>query len=226
MVKVEFKIDLLKDAENYYDCANSSNGFGYDFSKCLKPKILKKIKNKKWEDVSGYIVGLLGGGYSEHKKDIEKRVRENEKQWNVIGGKYFDRLAKITKHKIYTDKFNCYMTTISRCPYDKDENWYMVNVFSDLKMNLMVGAHELMHLQFHHYFEKDLIKKGKLSPNQFQDLKESLTVLLNLEFSDLIEKEDVGYPNHQKLRKFISQEWGKQPDFDILIKSCVKYLKG
>ena len=59
-----------------------------------------------------------------------------------------------------------------------------------------------MHFHFfEHYW--DGIEK-QIGINKTDDLKESLTVLLNLEFKDLWFKFDQGYPNHQELRKFIS----------------------
>ena len=73
-----------------------------------------------------------------------------------------------------------------------------------------------MHLQFHYYFEKDLIIK--IGREKFGDLKEALTILLNEEFRDLWIVEDKGYEIHQELRKRISEQWKKNKDFDELIR--------
>jgi len=78
-----------------------------------------------------------------------------------------------------------------------------------------------MHLQFIYYY-KDKLKKT-ISENQFQDIKEALTVRLNIEFSDLLKEKDKGYPDHQKLRNFIEQEWTKDKDLDIILNKCIDF---
>jgi hypothetical protein len=221
--KVEFQISLLKDAENYYRCANSIPHFGKDFTKCIKPEMLEKLKGKKWPEIMGEIIAILEKGYSKDLSGFKEKLEEIKNKWEKIGAEFFKRLEKITKHKIYNGIFTAYVTTIGRCPYDKDENWFMINIFWDLDNILTAICHELMHLQFHYYYEKQL--REKISEKQFQDLKEALTVLLNLECSDILKGNDNGYPNHQELRKFIESEWRKSGDFDILIDRCVDYLK-
>ena len=45
--------------------------------------------------------------------------------------------------------------------------------------------------------------KKQIGKEKTGDLKEALTVLLNTEFNDILEKKDEGYPDHQKLREYI-----------------------
>jgi len=99
----------------------------------------------------------------------------------------------------------------------------MANLFSDIEMLKVTCAHELMHLQFHYYFEENLRKT--ITKKQFKDIKEALTILLNIEFKDILKKKDLGYPNHKNLRDFIEKQWKKKKDFDILLDKCVNYLK-
>jgi hypothetical protein len=99
----------------------------------------------------------------------------------------------------------------------------MVNAFGTIPGALNTMGHELLHFHFfEHYWNK--IEK-QIGNNKTDDLKEALTVLLNLEFKDLWFKYDQGYSNHQELRKFISQQWKKKKDFNLLLKKCVEYLK-
>ena len=223
MPKIIFKIDLEKDARNYYGCANSKPHFGHDFTKSMKQKTLIKLKGKKWPEIEIDIRELLKRGYS--KINIKLKLKKIENEWRKIEKIYFKKLERLTKRKIYRREFYCYVTTIGRCPYNKKEHWFMINIFNDIDFVMQIIAHELMHLQFYHYFEKYLRKKQKLSGKQFQDLKEALTVLLNLEFTHIIKKEDKGYSSHKELREFIVKEWKKEPDFDALLNKCVNYLK-
>ena len=215
MAKVNFKIDIEKDAWNYWRRANSGTSYGYDFKKKLDPKIIKKLKCKEFEEVKKEIVIFLKEKFY-NSREINKKIKIIRNNWKKVEKKYFDKLEKITKHEIYTNKFTCYITTLGRCPYNPQENWFMTNISWSEDMIVLTVAHELMHLQFHHYYEKKLLKE--ISKEQFHDIKEALTVLLNIEFSDLIKSKDLGYPKHQKLRKFIQKEWEKEKDFDLLIK--------
>jgi len=61
-------------------------------------------------------------------------------------------------------------------------------------------------------------KKKGLKNNQIEDLKESLTFLLNEpEFEEIILSEDTGYPEHIKLRKKLKSIWLKDKNFQNLI---------
>lgn len=221
MSRVNFKIDIERDAKNYYYAANSTSKWGYDFTKTLRPEVLIKLKGKKWKEVKGYIVKLLKKGYSQSNN--KNKLAEIEKSWREIEKRCFYRLKKITGHPIYRKNFTCFITTIGRCPYDLKENWFMINILSKKSECLITILHELMHFQFHYYFERDLLKK--LSKEKFNDLKEALTVLLNSEFKDMSLPKGRGYPSHKNLRNFILKEWKKEKDFGVLIDKCVNYLK-
>ena len=223
MPKIKFKLDIERDARNYYSCANSTPHFGHDFTKSIKPEILEKLKDKKWPDIKEDILNILNKGYEHDARQFTEKLSEIEKEWEKIEKEFFARLEKITKHKIYNNNFTGYITTIGRCPYSKEESWFMINIFWTLNNMLATICHEIMHLQFHYYYEKQL--KEKISEKQFQDLKEALTVLLNLEFSDILKERDKGYPNHQELREFIESEWKKEKNFDKLVDKCILCLK-
>ena len=224
MPRVIFKFDIGKDAWNYWETANSDPHWGHDFRKCLRQENMKMLSGKKWGRVKKKLYDLLKKGYDDDKKHMENNLKLIKKRWYEIEKDYFKRLARITKHPIYKKKFTAFATTIGRCPYFRDEGAFMFNIWGEeIEGKLLTAAHEIMHLQFHYYYEKKLRKR--ISNKQFQDIKEALTVLLNLEFKDLIKKTDMGYPKHKKFRRFISTQWKKKKDFDILLEKCVDYLK-
>ena len=102
MVKVEFKFDLIKDAKNYYDTANSDINYGHDFTKSIRLEVYKKLKGKKWDDVKKYMINLLKRGYKLNKEKNEKKLKEIKSAWKKVESRYFKKLEKITKEKIYT----------------------------------------------------------------------------------------------------------------------------
>jgi hypothetical protein len=99
----------------------------------------------------------------------------------------------------------------------------MVSFFRDLASALNTCGHELLHIQFHNLYWNQV--ENQIGEKKTSDLKEALTVLLNLEFKDLWFVEDKGYEIHKELRKFITDEWKKEKDFRILLDKCINYLK-
>jgi hypothetical protein len=99
----------------------------------------------------------------------------------------------------------------------------MVSFFRDLTTALSICGHELLHIQFHNTYWGEIEKQ--IGKEKTADLKEALTVLLNIEFKDLWFIEDKGYDIHKELRNFISEEWKKERNFKILMNKCVTYLK-
>jgi hypothetical protein len=80
-----------------------------------------------------------------------------------------------------------------------------------------IFLHETLHFQFHWRYSNNP-KVKSLSKNQFDNLKESLTFLLNYEFKEFIEFSDKWYPEHQELRKKLEEyRVHSNKDFEKLI---------
>ena len=220
MLLVKFKFDKHKDIWNYWSSANEKSQF-LDFSKFINPELLKLIKGKTQKEASKIIERNLS---NIHNNPLIKIYLEAvSKAWKSIEKKYFENLVKITKKPICSEKFTAYTTTTVRCPYEKKENWFMINFFSPIPHSLKTIGHEIMHFQFYKYYFDEIEKE--IGKEKTEDLKEALTVLLNLEFRNLWLVEDKGYPKHEKLREFIEKEWKKEPDFENLLEKCVEFLK-
>ncbi len=72
--------------------------------------------------------------------------------------------------------------------------------------------HELLHFYTWHVFHDDFITSGKTEA-QYNDIKESLTELLNIEFIDLMEgAHDDGYPQHAEMREKVKNLWNETKD--------------
>jgi hypothetical protein len=77
---------------------------------------------------------------------------------------------------------------------------------------------------FHTYYQKTCEEQG-LSGQQIWDIKESLTVLLNLEFDDLRFGKDIGYPGHEELRDVIEKAWLRYHDFEKTLEKAIMFVK-
>lgn len=219
--RVIFKLDYKQDAENYWATAHSKGSYGYKWE--INPDIKRKIGNKSWPKSRNFLYGYLKKYYKGNNRLLVLVLKQFEEAWRLIEEEYFRRLEKITKKPIYTKKFIAYLTTTGRCPYDLKKNSFMINFFGSATSALRVCCHEIMHLQFHHYFWSRCRKE--LTEAQTHDLKEAFTVLLNEEFNNLIIVKDMGYPKHEKLRKYLASVWKKTNNFDRTLERGIKYLK-
>jgi len=221
MPKVIFKFDKEKDLWNNWDTVNYKSPWEKDTDKKIIPKLTKICKGKKFEECKEQ----LNKFYKEFYKSpvIQITVKAFQESWNKINDEFFKRLEKIMKKHFPFKKVTAYLTSQGRCPYKDKEGWFMVSFFSNIFYAMMTAGHELMHIHFHNTYWPEIEKQ--IGYEKTTDLKEALTVLLNLEFKDLWFIKDKGYPKHLELRKFIAKEWKKEKDFDVLMKKCVKYLK-
>lgn len=222
--KLEFKFDEEKDLYNIWDACNSKSCWGHDFKKNIPKNILKICKGKKFRACKAELNKKVKTTYKNHL--IKEIVEYVNKLWKIREKEYFERLKKIMGEDFYCKKIDVYFTTASRCPYNynKKHPYFYVSLFNGIPGILSTAGHELMHLQFHNSKYWNMVEK-EVGYNKTCDLKEALTVLLNLEFKDLWMAKDQGYPNHQRLREFIEKEWKKEKDFDKLIIKYIKYMK-
>lgn len=217
MPNVEFVFDEKKDLENFYYRCNQIP---------IKDKIPESIKrvcvNKPLNSVE-----------KELKEEIKKITDEEiinlflitvKKAWSKINKEYFKRLGIITNKRSPSEKFKGTLIQLDTCGYDLKNYSFQFSIRTPISYVLLNTAHEIFHIYFHEYYFKEISKE--IGEKRTSDLKEALTVLLNLEFSDLwFPFEDKGYEFHSELRKFIKKTWEKEKNFESLISKCVEHLK-
>jgi hypothetical protein len=221
--KVIFKLDKDKDLWNNWDTINYESPWEKSMSKSI-PVLTEMCKGKEFDACKKDLEKFLSDFYKSPLIDITTDAFQ--KAWNSISDQYFKRLEKIMKTSIPAKTITAYLTSQMRCPYSDKEYWFMVSFFSGIPQALATAGHEIMHLYFHNsdYWHESEKQIGK---DKTADLKEALTVLLNLEFRDLWQARDRGKDNEQqqKLRNYIAEQWKKKKDFDVLMKKCMNYLK-
>ena len=223
MPKVIFKFDKEKDLYNIWETCNFKSNWSNNFKKGIPEKIIELCENKKFDEIKKELEKYQKRIHSlELIPIIEKSFNES---WNKINKEFFKRLEKIMKQPFCCKEVTGYLTSVSRCPYNfkKENASFFVPIFKGIPGAMHIAAHELIHIQFHNTYWKQV--EEKIGEEKTADLKEALTVLLNLEFKDLWIVPDKGYAPHEKLRKFITQQWKKKKDFEVLLDKCVDYLK-
>lgn len=230
MPKVKFNYNINKDAWSWVLIAKDKNLWGLDWEneiahipKELLAKILKSSFSSAVKITETYI---KNNSQKIYRADVIKNeIQALEKTWGKVEKKYFKILADITQKPIFQGDFDCFITSGFMCPYNEKQDWFMVSMWHSLPFSITTICHEVMHLQFLHYYKAYLIKQG-LKNNQIEDLKESLTFLLNEpEFSNIILSQDSGYPEHFKLRKQLRSIWSKNKDFQNLLGRAIALLK-
>ena len=222
MPEIIGKYDIKVDSSNRWQAANlSTNSNWVQFMPKEDQEMVAKLKWLTEKEAENIMKPYLEKKYQQNKENMDDAV---EKMINR------DRLdtEKLTRHSIEYEMFTIYLTTLNRCPYNwHDGTIWMVDSRSPeyrSKMWRWIFAHELLHMQTHKYYE-NVEPMSRLSPKQFNDLKESLTFLLNHEFDWIDMREDKWYPQHQELRKVLEDHrLNSDKDFEELIAFWCNYL--
>lgn len=217
MSSVNFMFEKEKDVWNIWSKVNEkTRRFG---NPAISSKIIAAIKDKSLEESIPEIKNINKTIYDSGL--IENFTESLKNSWSKIEGEFFRRLEEITG-KSFNGDTSCFITTIGTCPYNPLERWFMSSILYSLPRAMVSIGHELLHIHFHdHYFE--FIEK-RIGSDKTHDLREALTVLLNLEFRDLLIGFDEGYEQHRELREFIILEWQNERDFDKLLEKCITKL--
>ncbi|MDO8590138.1 MAG: hypothetical protein Q7R69_02600 [bacterium] len=211
-MRVEFAYDLDKDVENFAKTLNSVNNKehtafhrlyiekrGQDF----KPDLVKKF-------IKEHTINI----------DIPAVIAEIENNWLPIHEKFIERAEKIFGIKYPLEKITAYLTTNNRCSYNTKENYFFVYLKN--KSSNRTIMHEIFHFYTWHLFYKKLFDQG-VSKEKYNDIKESLTELLNLEFSDLLDGAvDYGYQRHQEMRAKVRDMWNSDKNLHKIINVLIK----
>lgn len=166
-------------------------------------------ENPDKESASKFIDDYL----KENNFDIESYIIKCEKDFSIIEKEFHKKAEEIFKVSIPKD-ITVFLTVNNRCPYNLEENWFFVSLNKTNRANGTI-IHELWHF---YTFYKFGDVWNKIGHQKYNDLKESLTVLLNIECKNLLPEgiKDEGYPQHQDLREQITELWSKKPDLDYV----------
>ena len=162
---------------------------------------------------------------TEELEKLQATKEKLEEYFNGDGQEIFEVIKKITGKPIYTKEFHASFATAGLYPYDVMNDLFMVPATKNFSKQLTVICHELLHLQVSHYYQVYCLKNG-LTKEQFSNLNEALTFLLNdplfQKFSLLPDK---GYPYQRGKRQALEKAWQKTRDFSNLIEAAIKRVK-
>lgn len=217
---IKFVIDQKLDIENHLIGVQSYKEKLHSRHKRINKRYEKLLKLSVVKRRS-FIKKEISGFYSSKNKSKLENIRnDSQKYWDKIEKTFFLRVKNVFGNSFPHSLIKGVFSTAGRFGYSTKNKWFATNINSNKFVVAEVAMHELFHFVFHFYFWKEC-EKYKLSWKQIWDIKEATTVLLNSDFSDLRLNSDNGYPEHKKIRDFISKEWKKNKDFEkVLDKTC------
>ena len=229
MPEITSTYDIDRDWINRWRGANRfTNSNWIKFMPLEDQEMVAKLKGLDEEEAKKIITPYLEKKYQLNKEKMDEAVVKMTEYLNEQKAELFEAMEKLTRHPIDYALFTIYLTTLNRCPYGWQEGsiWMVDTKNPKFRKRNWTGifAHELLHMQTHKYYE-NVEPMSKLTPKQFNDLKESLTFLLNHEFEWIDMREDIWYENHQQIRKALEEyRLNSDKNFDDLIAFGCDYM--
>lgn len=148
-------------------------------------------------------------------------INNYKKDWEEVQQEYQKRAEAIFEVEL-PQNVTAYLTVNNRCPYSIENNYFFVSMTGHSPVRKTV-MHELWH--FYTWYGLGEDQEEKLGKQKYNDLKEALTVLLNIECQDLLPEgeSDNGYPQHAELRQKMLAYWDKDKNIGTLWKYLMNH---
>ncbi len=208
-------LDSQKDAWNWYDGCQKT-GFGVDWKQRIDSDIADKLLDAKPGEAYGFLDGYLKKKYQKDSETIRLGFEFINRRFKDHFELACQKLIDITDRPLYRDDFTIYLTTFPRGPYDFQSGspWLPI-LWTNPIANFM---HEILHFQTINYWRNNPNSfMSRMPLEEFEILKESLTVVLDQSLVPPLEKPDLGYIEHHQLRSKLYERWLEGSNFDDLI---------
>lgn len=151
------------------------------------------------------------------------------------GKEILNRFNNLTGLSFNLDNLGLYVNTTSVSMHNGQQVYVSIGLNHSFISYPTIVIHEIFHIYFSHYIhtERFLISNDVLktediiSPQEENDIKEIITVIINGLFKDIIDTPDSGYPDHKEMRDEIATLWknDKKKDFNNWLNSVIKLNK-
>jgi hypothetical protein len=219
MTKVQFSYNVKMDADNFIRAHHSLNRT--DDSKLYSAFVREHPDTVPTVDT---LQDFIKDYIAIEKIDIEAGLQASREYWYPVQAAYFQRVENIFKVSLPTEIITAYASINDRHGYNIDEGYFFISADRPEKNNFTI-AHEIFHFYTWYQFAEPLKAEG-LTLLQYNDIKESLTEILNIEFADLLNgRHDNGYPQHQEMRHRINELQKKGKSLEDIVSDLVRDIK-
>jgi len=209
MKKINFTYNRQKDIWCLLNKGKSSNN-SQSATKVYQELVSRYGDTPTDEETSEFIDKYI----IDKEIDILGLIEKFEQDWSGIEER-FHKIAESVFDKILPENITAYLTINTRCPYSIEGNYFFVSISNTSALRTIM--HELWHFYTWQKFGSDI--EDSIGKQKYNDIKEGLTVLLNIECKDLLPEGviDIGYPQHKELRKEIVSLWNKNKSVDEIL---------
>jgi hypothetical protein len=207
-MEVEYKYDRSRDIR----CLLTKGKGSYNSShatKAYEQLVAFKGEEPTENDTDEFIEKYL----LDNSIDTETWSQKYQKEWSEVSTEYQKRAEAIFGVTLPANVTG-FLTINERCPYMIKDNFFYISVPTASANR--IALHELWH--FYTWYGLGEKEQDRLGKEKYNEFKESLTVLLNIECADLLGEGvvDAGYPQHQEIRSEITDFWMKSKDIKAL----------
>lgn len=203
-MKLHFSYNLQKDIENYQKASQSENN--------RKPTRMQALYIAEQGEIfeEKKLEAFITTYVDKQKLDLGVVADQIKTAWQPHQQEFLKKVEAIFGVTSPLDIIRVFLTTDTRCSYNIEQGYFFVSVSRPFQNKTIM--HELLHFWTWWKFHEE-VKSKRITDQHYNDVKESLTELLNVEFGDLLgEAQDDGYPQHQKMREIVRQTWLETKD--------------
>ncbi|MFA4954951.1 MAG: hypothetical protein WC641_06580 [Patescibacteria group bacterium] len=215
-MELRFQYDLNKDIENYKIASQSVNN--------KTPTKMQSRYTAEYGEVfeDRNLESFITEYIAEQKLDMSQEAERIKAAWEPIKPEFLKRVEAMFALESPFEVIHVFLTTDGRCSYDIEHGYFFVSVSRPFQNKTIM--HELLHFWTWLVFHEE-VESRRMTKECYNDVKESLTELLNIEFQDLLgDAHDDGYPQHQELRAAVGKTWTETKDikktFEVTSRLC------
>lgn len=221
---VTFVVDKELDITNYFaGFSRYKRNKEIGFEQTVNELYEKALLSTSQEEARAEVAKSIEKNYEKRDKLISI-AEDINKEWSKMEGEFIKKLEEVHGFPFTYGPIKGVLSSASRFGYNTINGWFATSMFRNKFSAIDTATHELMHFMFHKYYDQVCKEKG-LSENQMWDVKESFTVLLNLEFDNFRFQQDGGYAPHAKIREVIKESWLKDHDFNKALDRAIEAVK-
>ena len=213
-MNLQFQYDLQKDIRNYQIASQSKNN-----KQPTKMQALYVAEyGETFEDKK--LATFITRYIAEQKLDISREIEKINNAWRSIEQECLKKIESIFGIICPLDIVRVFLTTDTRCSYNIEQGYFFVSVSKSFPNKTIL--HELLHFWTWWVF-REKVTSGRMTKGCYNDVKESLTELLNVEFQDVLDgAHDDGYPQHQEMRAIVHKTWVETRDIKKVFTAASK----
>lgn len=225
--KVLFKIDKDLDFQNHLIGVKVTMGHSLKISSETS-EYYKKLGEAKEKDKRRIFDQKTLNFYKDDSVNFRKLIeKQTQEMWDLVNDEFFHKMDYIHKNKFPLKVVHGILSTtptVYGYDFNRKNPWFACSIDSPIKA-IHTAMHEIMHVYFLEYFADEYKNKFKLDEEQIYIIKESLTVILNLEFNDIRIYKDNDKVGHEMIREKIKKDWLKYKDFKKVLEGVCLYIK-